>query len=136
MGATASCERTAWGGAGTWASCGTGPFQLWGCDSYETKTLTACLCPRALTCSFPKMRVQATFSIKSQEEVRASEGGPCLPPPSHSPTDGAFPADPIWSGPQLPSVHSLMLIPNRACAAGGWQGRLHPCVGVGREKQQ
>ena len=51
----------------------------------------------------------------------------------HSPR-WSFPCYPIWLDPQLPSVHSLMLIPNRACAADSWQGQHHPCIGFGKRE--
>uniref|UniRef100_A0A8D2EJU7 Uncharacterized protein n=2 Tax=Theropithecus gelada TaxID=9565 RepID=A0A8D2EJU7_THEGE len=103
--------------SGGCASSSTGPFQLWSvCSSCETKTLTTCLFPRASTCSFPKMMVQVTFSIVSQEKVRRPEGQALRPLlPLHSPRGGASLTDPIWSSLRLPSVHSVMLIPNRAC---------------------
>lgn len=64
------------------------------CSSCETKMLTACLCPCALTCSFPKMMVQVSFSIVSQEKVRRPEGRPGIPPSPLQPQRWRFPCRP------------------------------------------
>lgn len=112
-----------WGwGVGHWAKLlNRAPFQLSVCSSCETKMLTTCLfCPRALTCSIPKMMVQATFSIMSQEKVEAWRAA--LPPRFASTApEMALPLLSIWSDSQLPSVHSTDVEVIR-CTWGGLGG--------------
>lgn len=106
------------------------------CSSCETKTLTTCLFAHTYWhAQFQRQWCRWPLPSWARRRLRP-EGRPSIFPLPPQPQRWHFPCYPIWSDPQLPSVHSLMLIPNRACVAGSWQGQPRPCVGVGREKQQ